>query len=241
MKKFLYIFLIIIIGIVIFVPGNRINAALEGEGVPTIDCPADDALEGDVVDTGGGVKNNGATKDDIYFVVNWISESGDKSGIICSKTAKLDVGESMDCSHWFTMPDENVWVVAVGYHKEGGSWKKDGEDGKWVALTGGPGPGPGPPPSPEFECPPGAICIPNPLTASTFEELVDNIVAFIYKLALLIAPIMFIIAGLAFITAAGDPAKIKQAKDIALWTAIGLMVVLMATGIIKVIQEIFET
>jgi len=93
----------------------------------------------------------------------------------------------------------------------------------------------------EFICLPGAICIENPLKAKTFEELVNNIVNFIYKLALLIAPIMFIIAGLAFITAAGDPAKIKQAKDIALWTAIGLMVVLMATGIIKVIQEIFET
>ncbi|MGB2762555.1 MAG: pilin [Minisyncoccales bacterium] len=95
-------------------------------------------------------------------------------------------------------------------------------------------------PGDRAECPEGSFCIENPLCAETFEQLINAIVNFIFYIALAIAPIMFIIAGLAFITAAGDPAKIKTAKDIALWTAIGLIVVLLATGIIKVIQEIFS-
>ncbi|MCK4520866.1 hypothetical protein KAT95_03345 [Candidatus Parcubacteria bacterium] len=99
---------------------------------------------------------------------------------------------------------------------------------------------PGPPPVVEPECPPGSICIDNPITSTSFEDLVNSIVNFIFMLAIAIAPIMFIIAGFAFITAAGDPAKVQKAKDIALWTAIGLMVVLMAYGIINVIKEIFS-
>ena len=86
-----------------------------------------------------------------------------------------------------------------------------------------------------------AIEIENPVEAETIDELVENIINFIFYLALLIAPIMFIIAGLAFITAAGDLAKVQRAKDIVLWTVIGLVIVLLAKGIIAIIKEIFET
>jgi len=82
--------------------------------------------------------------------------------------------------------------------------------------------------------------IDNPITSDSFADLASKIIEFIFYIALAIAPIMFIVAGLAFITAAGDPEKIKRAKDIVLWTVIGLMIVLMATGIIQVIEEIFE-
>ena len=82
--------------------------------------------------------------------------------------------------------------------------------------------------------------IDNPIKWDNFTDLAAGIIGFIFNLALAIVPIMFIIAGLAFITAAGDPEKIKRAKDMVLWTIIGFMLILMATGIIQVIQEIFE-
>jgi hypothetical protein len=94
-------------------------------------------------------------------------------------------------------------------------------------------------PGEKAKCPEGAFCIENPICASTFEQLIGSLVNFIFYLALAIAPIMFIIAGLSFVTAAGDPAKIQKARDIALWTAVGLVVILMAKGIISLIIEIF--
>ena len=231
--------LILLIGVWCFVLTGIVDAS-EGEAVPTLDCPTNSASEGDSIDAEGEIRNNGTAEDDMYLVVIWVSESRAESGEVCSRTVRLDVGESISCSNQFTMPDENIWIYAAGYHKEGSSYIKDDSDGKWITLVGGPAPGPGPPPVVEPECPPGSICIDNPIASTTFEDLVNSIINFIFYLALAIAPIMFIIAGFTFITAAGDPAKIQKAKDIVLWTAIGLIVVLMATGIIKVIQEIFS-
>ncbi|MCK4453849.1 hypothetical protein KAU51_00650 [Candidatus Parcubacteria bacterium] len=93
-----------------------------------------------------------------------------------------------------------------------------------------------------FLLPPNAqmVEIENPISSDSFADLAYNIIKFIFNVALAIVPIMFIIAGLAFITAAGDPEKIKRAKDMVWWTIIGFMVILLANGIIQAIQEIFE-
>jgi len=84
-----------------------------------------------------------------------------------------------------------------------------------------------------------ALEIPNPLEYDTFQELVGAIIKFIFNLAIWVAPIMFIIAGFYYITAAGDPEKIKHAKAIILYTAIGLIIVIAARGLIRVFEEIF--
>ena len=83
------------------------------------------------------------------------------------------------------------------------------------------------------------VTIENPLKAKTFWELIDNIINFIFYLAIAIAPIMFIIAGFYFITAAGDPEKINTAKKMILWTLVGLLIVMSAKGLIALFQEIF--
>jgi len=88
-------------------------------------------------------------------------------------------------------------------------------------------------------CPPGTVCIENPLEADTFAELIDAIINIIFYLAIAIAPIMFIVAGFHFITAVGDPEKIKTAKRIILWTLIGLLVVISAKGLIMLFGEVF--
>ena len=90
-----------------------------------------------------------------------------------------------------------------------------------------------------YDEPEGKTCICNPLDTDTFEELINNIINFIFIFALAFAPLMFIVAGFYFITAAGDPEKIKTAKTIIWYTLIGLVIVLLAKGIIKVIEQIF--
>ena len=86
----------------------------------------------------------------------------------------------------------------------------------------------------------GAIEIGNPLKYNSFTELLDRIVAFIFNLALWIFPIMIVIAGFFFITAAGDPQKITTAKNIILWASIGLVIVISAKGLVRLFKELFE-
>ncbi len=84
----------------------------------------------------------------------------------------------------------------------------------------------------------GSVTIPNPIGYGSFEELVHAITSFIRNVALVIAPILFIYAGLKFYMAAGDPGKAKEAADVIKWTAIGLAVILVANGITAVIKDV---
>ena len=85
----------------------------------------------------------------------------------------------------------------------------------------------------------GAVTIDNPLEADDFQELIDDLINIIFMLAVAIAPIMFIVAGFYFVTAAGEPEKINMAKKMILWTLIGLLVVMGAKGIIALFGEMF--
>lgn len=82
------------------------------------------------------------------------------------------------------------------------------------------------------------ITIINPLEWDTIEEVIAGIIDFIFLVALAIAPLMIIIAAFFFITSAGDPGKVKIAKDIILWTVIGFTIVLLAKGIVSMVLEI---
>ncbi len=84
----------------------------------------------------------------------------------------------------------------------------------------------------------GQIEIPNPLEHEDFETLIDAIVSFILRVALVIAPIILIIAGLMYYIAGGDPEKAKTATNMIKWTLIGLVIILIANGITAVIKDI---
>lgn len=85
-------------------------------------------------------------------------------------------------------------------------------------------------------CPPGQFC--NPLKYGSFEELVGAITKFVFNMALVVAPIMIVIAGIMFVTSAGDPEKVKKAREVALYTVIGFAVIIAASGLIKVLQSL---
>ncbi len=82
------------------------------------------------------------------------------------------------------------------------------------------------------------VTIPPPTGHTSLEELIHDIVSFIRNVALVIAPILFIYAGAKFYFAAGDPGKAKEAADVIKWTAIGLVVILVANGITAVIKDV---
>lgn len=85
----------------------------------------------------------------------------------------------------------------------------------------------------------GAVNIENPLSSNTFTELLDKIIDFIFYIGVFgVAPLMIIIAGFFFVTAAGEPEKITRAKQMILWVLIGLLVLFCAKGLITLFKEI---
>ena len=81
------------------------------------------------------------------------------------------------------------------------------------------------------------VTIRNPLGYDDFWQLIDKLIDFIFYLAIAIAPIMFIVAGFYFITAAGDPEKVQTAKKMILWVLIGLLIVFLAKALIVFFGE----
>jgi len=83
------------------------------------------------------------------------------------------------------------------------------------------------------------VVIKNPLTSDTFVDLMNQITNIIFYLAIVIAPIMFIVAGFYYLTAAGSVEKVSTAKKIILYTLIGLIIIISAKGMVELFQEIF--
>ena len=85
-----------------------------------------------------------------------------------------------------------------------------------------------------------AQTIVNPLDAESIEELIQDVIDLLFYIGVAIAPIMIIIAAYYFLTSGGDPSKIQTAKNIIFWTAVGLLIILLARGIISVIRQILN-
>lgn len=106
-----------------------------------------------------------------------------------------------------------------------------------------PNPGANPPQSscPTQTCPPGAVCIQNPLCAATIVDLLNNIINFIFNLAIVITPLMVVIGGFMFVTGSGDAKKLSDARTLLLWTAIGFAVILLSRGLVAVLLSVLGT
>ena len=80
--------------------------------------------------------------------------------------------------------------------------------------------------------------IPNPLGHDTFGDLIHAIVSFVRNVALMIAPIIFIIAGLMYYFSAGNAEQAKKATNLIKWAIVGLAIILVANGITAIVKDI---
>lgn len=102
---------------------------------------------------------------------------------------------------------------------------------------GGPGGDPGGPGGPGgFGS--GLTTIENPLKYDTFQGVLGAVSKFLFQIGLALAPVMLIIAGFMFVTAGGSPDRVSNARKMALYTIIGLAVILLASGLIAVLKSI---
>lgn len=82
------------------------------------------------------------------------------------------------------------------------------------------------------------ISFQNPLGSATFTGLINNIINFLFTIAVILAPILLVVAGVIFMTAAGDPGKVKTARSMLLWTIVGFGVILISKGLVTVLKGI---
>lgn len=87
-------------------------------------------------------------------------------------------------------------------------------------------------------CPTDTVCIKNPLQFESLEQLLNAIIDFLIKIGAPLAVIMIIYAGLTWMFAAGEPEKISKARSIIIWTIVGYSIILVAKGILLVIQSV---
>jgi len=83
-----------------------------------------------------------------------------------------------------------------------------------------------------------AVEFQNPLEYETFGELIDAIIKFIFYIAVVVTPLMIIIGAFYILTAAGDPKKIGTGKNVIIYTLIGLAIILLARGLIAMIESL---
>ena len=88
------------------------------------------------------------------------------------------------------------------------------------------------------ERPTGVVCYCNPLSGDGLESITDPIIDFIFKISIVVVPVLVVYGAFMIITAAGDPEKIKQAKAMIFWTLIGFTIVLLSRGVSDLIEVI---
>ena len=86
----------------------------------------------------------------------------------------------------------------------------------------------------------GGIEIENPLKYDTIEDLIKAIIRFLQVIATIITAIVIVAAGYFFVFSQGDPAKVTQARNMVIYALVGLAIILVAQGIIALIERVIK-
>jgi hypothetical protein len=82
------------------------------------------------------------------------------------------------------------------------------------------------------------ISLPNPISATSFTQVVANITQVLLEIAIPLTAIMAIIGGFQMMTAGGDPEKFSKGRKTLMYAAIGFAVVLLAGGLVAIIKNL---
>ncbi len=82
--------------------------------------------------------------------------------------------------------------------------------------------------------------IPNPLKSENLLDLIQAVGGFIFSLAIPVAVIMIVYAGVLFLISRGDQTKVARAREILKYAIIGLAIVLIGSGFVSLITSILD-
>ncbi len=74
-----------------------------------------------------------------------------------------------------------------------------------------------------------------PQLAENIKPLIDNILGYLFPIAVLLSFIFIIVGGYMWIISGGDPSRTKQAQGTLTWAILGLVIVLVIFGIISIL------
>jgi len=79
-----------------------------------------------------------------------------------------------------------------------------------------------------------------PTTAPTNDvmSVLNNITNWLFAILLIVAAIAIIIAAFTFVTAQGDPEKVKTARQFVIYALIGVLVAILARGLVALVGKI---
>ncbi|PIT93374.1 MAG: hypothetical protein COU06_00175 [Candidatus Harrisonbacteria bacterium CG10_big_fil_rev_8_21_14_0_10_38_8] len=81
----------------------------------------------------------------------------------------------------------------------------------------------------------------DPLKGANVLEIISGILEFLRLAAAIVLPIMVIVGAYFILFSAGTPEKVKKGRDTILYSVIGFIIILMAEGIVAIVQRILLT
>ncbi len=79
--------------------------------------------------------------------------------------------------------------------------------------------------------------IPNTVSTLSVNQLIDILFSILWPVIIAFAIIMFILAGISFFNAQGDPDKVATARNQVLWGIVGMVVALLAFSIPFIVRN----
>jgi len=86
-----------------------------------------------------------------------------------------------------------------------------------------------------------AVSITNPISATNFHELIESIISGVTVIISPIVIIMFILAGILYLTSAGNPERINSAKACVTYAIIGTVIAISAAGLAAYLETLFTS
>ncbi len=83
-----------------------------------------------------------------------------------------------------------------------------------------------------------AVQLQSPIQTSSIYEVLHSIWVWLFRISIPLVAIFAVWAGFSFAKSGGQPEKIKKAREILLFTVIGLVVVLLSGGIVNLVGNI---
>ncbi len=85
-----------------------------------------------------------------------------------------------------------------------------------------------------------AVRLDNPLNASSFEAVVNNVIDFVFYIGMALVPLGIVISAFYFFTAAGNDQQILTAKKILFYTLLGLAILLLAKALGSLLTSLIK-
>jgi hypothetical protein len=82
----------------------------------------------------------------------------------------------------------------------------------------------------------GIILVPFLTSADAVTSTIESVTDWIVTISLGLATLMYIVGGFLWMSDAGNAERVKTAKSIIVSTTIGLVIILMAKGMISIVQ-----